>query len=280
MHRVISPFRIFVKTLALITLSFSTCVIPDSLHLLLRITDRIFLKLIDELRTLDNIAGAVRGPIPSAGNIEKFEKFVKSLGFHFDFFVTETNQLAFTDLPGPQRLILLEQTKLADFIPDFLNVDDFQNLWEGFVNIYRLIQSAETSADAQAVGNRAKAWVTDFCTKVFLAKDCTPYMHILVHHIPEFVAKYGNITPFSQQKFEQLNHNLTQLYFRGSNHKAGSALTQILRRHNRFMHLELIPGVQRIKNKYQCSVCGSSEHRRPQCPKRQRLVLRAIDSHR
>lgn len=248
-------------------------VVPDTLHLLLRVTDRLFLKLIAELRTLDNIAEHVRGVLPVGGNVKKFEKFVKGLGFHFDFFITEDKKLAFTDLPGPQRLLLMRNTDLRDFIPNFEEIEKFQFLWAEFLAIYQLIQGAVSAEDAAYIQERSKEWVRVFCEEVFLKKDATPYFHVLMYHVPEFIRMYGNITPFSQQKFELLNHHLTQLYFRGSNHKFGSAFQQMMRRQHRLMRLEMTQGIERVKNKYRCSNCKLLDHRRPQCPKRRKLTL-------
>lgn len=252
-------------------------VIPDTLHMLLRISDRVFGKLVEELRTLDNIAGGNRTLPPENGHVATFEKFVKELGFHFDFFVSDDGKLAFTDLPGPQRLELLEKTSLSTFIPDHPQLDKFEFVWSEFLCLYRLTQKASSTGDAAELKSRAKKWVTSYATEIFLAKDITPYMHLLVYHMPEFITKYGPITPFAQQRFELLNHHLTRLYFRGSNHKPGTALADVMRRHNRMTKLELTPGVRRTPHFYSCSVCRSPDHRRPQCPKRPRIALSVIN---
>lgn len=56
--------------------------------------------------------------------------------------------------------------------------------------------------------------------RLFLSADCegywannvTPYMHILVYHIPHFIREYGNIKEFSCQGVEQ-NNNTSKVAF-------------------------------------------------------------------
>ena len=59
------------------------------------------------------------------------------------------------------------------------------------------------------------------------------YIHVLMSHIPEFLDMYGAIVAFSQQGLEKLNEEVTQDYFRSTNHRDGESLNQLLRKLNR-----------------------------------------------
>ena len=48
---------------------------------------------------------------------------------------------------------------------------------------------------------RASDWVTLF-TSVYQTKHVTPYIHVLVAHLPTIMKDHGNIRMFSQQGLE------------------------------------------------------------------------------
>ena len=72
---------------------------------------------------------------------------------------------------------------------------------------------------------------------VYQTKHVTPYMHLLVSHIPQFLEMYGTLAPFSQQGLEKLNDDLTKDYFRSTNHRSTDALKQMLLKLNRIEEL-------------------------------------------
>ena len=72
-------------------------------------------------------------------------------------------------------------------------------------------------------------------TSVYQTENVTPYLHVLVSHMPEFLKLYGSISPFSQQGLEKLNDNITKSYFRSTNHRDISSLHQLLLKLN---HIE------------------------------------------
>ena len=80
------------------------------------------------------------------------------------------------------------------------------------------------------------AWL-DLFLSLFQTKHVTPYMHILVSHIPEFLRQYGSLAPFSQQGLEKLNDDLTKCFFSGTNHHDLNALQQMLQKLNRIEEL-------------------------------------------
>ena len=60
------------------------------------------------------------------------------------------------------------------------------------------------SPDADTIQLKAKQWITDFLS---LSKNLsghqkcsiTPYMHVLVYHVPDQIRRYGSVRFFSGQ---------------------------------------------------------------------------------
>ena len=57
-----------------------------------------------------------------------------------------------------------------------------------------------------------------FCRHCTYDNDINPYIHVFVYHVPYIITKYGSIEPFAMQAVEQLNYQIRQIYFGGTNH--------------------------------------------------------------
>ena len=97
-------------------------------------------------------------------------------------------------------------------------------------------------------------------------KNVTPYMHVLVAHLPKLMKDHGNIRMFSQQGLEKLNDDITKDYFKSTNHKSGEdSLWQILFKLNRLEYLTDQECI-RIKHSHVCSKCKEVGHNSRTCP--------------
>lgn len=190
-------------------------VVPDLLHLFLRITDRLISKVVWELRLKDNISRSTSSFDPLIhNNLSKFEQPVKSFGVTFKISIDGTGKITFTDLPVPQRLKVMRGLRLSELCGDNPRIAEIQQLWIDFLALYDRLHTAKTSDDAQQFDHAAKTWVNRCCNDIYLAKDAICYIHLLGHHVSSMIALHGNFSTFAQQKFEYLNHELTQAYFR------------------------------------------------------------------
>ena len=97
-------------------------------------------------------------------------------------------------------------------------------------------------------------------TSVYQTENATPYLHVLVSHIPEFLKLYGSITPFSKQGLEKLNDNITKSYFRSTNHRDISSLHQLMLKLNRIEELTFNPDCIHSKRVQLCGICQQSNH--------------------
>ena len=114
---------------------------------------------------------------------------------------------------GPEKIKLFKAIKIPELFPNLRNVRDIQTLWDTFKNIYELLWSAK-NMDEQEIKDfkeKARDWITLF-TSLYQTKNVTPYMHVLVAHVPKFLRDFGSFAIFSQQRLEKLNNDITKAY--------------------------------------------------------------------
>ena len=129
---------------------------------------------------------------------------------------------------------------LPELFPELQNVEAIENLWNDFVQLESILHSESvTPEEARSFGLDAKQWVFKF-TSIYQLKNCTPYMHILSMHVPEFLLRYKNLVYFTQQGMEKLNDETTVDFAKSTNHNYHNlqALKQLMTKRNRIEHLQ------------------------------------------
>ena len=116
-------------------------IIPDTLHLFLRVTDVLINLLIRDLRCLDALKNS-----KSNLNIEKYITFLNEkckISFHM-YTDKESKELKWRDLIGPEKIRLFEKVDLEQMFSEMPNVSTIQSIWKKFeiLYIYRKIQNA------------------------------------------------------------------------------------------------------------------------------------------
>lgn len=168
-------------------------------------------------------------------------------------------------MTGPEKLKLFKAIKIPELFPSLRNASDIQTLWDTFKKIYELLWSSK-NMDEQEIKDfteKAKNWITLF-TLLYQTKNVTPYMHVLVAHVPKLLKDFGSLAKFSQQGLEKLNDDITKAYFKSTNHRNEEALRQIMLKLNR---LEELTDQQhsRIKHTHICSTCKAIGHNKRTC---------------
>ena len=115
---------------------------------------------------------------------------------------------------------------MVQLFPDLPNADKIQEIWTWFDKIYEQLQSTD-HLDPDQFQDDVNNWITIF-TSIYLIKHVTPYMHILVSHIPPFIKLYGSLACFSQQGLEKLNDEITNDYFSSTNKRNTESLVQLM----------------------------------------------------
>ena len=92
-------------------------------------------------------------------------------------------------------------------------------MWVDFMAIYNFLRKPNdpSSVEIDAFEQMVHAWLELFLS-LFQTKHLTPYIHILVSYVPDFLPHYGSLAPFSQQGLNKLK-DLTKSFSSGTNHQ-------------------------------------------------------------
>ena len=255
-------------------------VIPDVLHLFLRICNALINLLILELRRLDGIDKCKLHTFDrsAATHVAKYEQFLKEkckISFHM-YVDKDSKVLKWRDLTGPEKHKLLKHIDITNLFPRLPQAPTVQAIWIEFREIYFILQSSTplNKDSVDSFKDRVKKWMSLFLT-VYQTKRVTPYMHLLVSHVPQFLEMYGTLAPFSQQGLEKLNDDLTKDYFRSTNHRDSDALKQMLLKLSRIEDLT-DRECSRPKHLYTCRICNCTGHNARTCELRPSAGLHAV----
>ena len=242
-------------------------VVPDILHLYLRITDVLFNLLIVDLQRYDAVAKS-SNPAWKSRYLDQLQFFINdSCKINFHFFVSQgSKEIHWRDLMGPEKCVFFRKILLTEQFPDLPNVRTIQGLWSDFITLESRLHSESVSpVEAKDIGQDAKDWVVKFTT-IYQSKFVTPYLHIFAMHITEFLLKYKSLVIFTLQGMEKLNDATTIDFAKSTNHNYRSleALKQIMSKRNRVEHL-LDTGYERAPKVIKCSRCDSLGHNSHTC---------------
>ena len=181
--------------------------------------------------------------------------------FHFfqDKIAKETK---WRDLTGPEKIKLFSKISIQTLFPTVPKATKVQKLWTDFFSMYQTLRSTEKTSHV-IFQSHATDWLKLF-KEIYQTKHITPYIHLLVSHISEFLAVHGTITVFSQQGLEKLNDDVTKYYFRSTNHHDKECLKQIILKLNRLEELE-DNGYGRQKLSHVCRICKQIGHNAKTC---------------
>lgn len=144
-------------------------VMIDTLHLFLRISDKLTDLLIRDLRIHD----ATNTTDQKLTYLEQYETFVnKKYKIRFKFSEDrDSKDIKYRDLTGPEKVRLFQNINIPATFPTLHNKTQLQNLWTNFFNLINEIN--EDTCDAKKIDTKAKTWVKSF-TDIYQAKDITP----------------------------------------------------------------------------------------------------------
>lgn len=217
-------------------------IVIDELHLMLRIMDVMISNLIEDSRSLQFEHNFVAGKrrlrstnikIDRDSSLGKLAAACQSCGVKFEIWEQKdangklSGKLDCTSLTGPMKKLLLSE------LPGKLNQEMIHEdsrtqvvlLWKEFDHLYSYIRKIDP--DPNVSFEMAKAWVELFLSlgskrDGYQKAKVTPYVHILVYHVPCTIMRFGNIIQFSGQGLEKLNDNVRKLHLRKSNRWDGT----------------------------------------------------------
>lgn len=244
-------------------------VVPDTLHLFIRIADQLVNHLVCELRLADNLPKSLSSfSVTQYSNISKFQEFIHQMGINDWYFYVDkgTKQICTRDFTGVEHLKIFQNIDIEDMIPHHPKCKCIKEIWSEFLSLIVELKGFPVhcnDADIQRFQVRAKQWQNKF-NEVYMTKHVTPYMHILTSHVPESLQLYGNLENYCQQGLEKLNERVTSWFFRASDHTGLSALTQVMLKQNR---LDLLKAKceRELRFDIKCSTCKAVGHNKRTC---------------
>lgn len=154
---------------------------------------------------------------------------IRSCGVSFDVWKKknadskESGVHDWTSLMGNDKKLLLNC--LPEKMKDFLRsetANKVTKIWEDFAALYKHLSNWQPNTSDTEFWTKAKQWVIDFNSLAGLRegydrKRCTPYIHIMVAHIPWFFTLHKNVKMFTGQGVERNNDVARSIVLRKSN---------------------------------------------------------------
>lgn len=191
-------------------IDFDHCVV-DTLHLYLRISECLLKDLIIKLNEAD---GNEFADISRRPNLNLFLDFLKNdCKIYAPYYTKHKDSCIIVKLRSMNSNELdsfftkLNEISLISLMPgleEILQGIDF--CLREFFNIFKVI-SGNQLPSVREIENRLHNWLIVF-TQIGATNSTrfTPYINILVHHVPEFLRVHGNLQTFNCQGLEKLNH--------------------------------------------------------------------------
>ncbi|XP_028417141.1 uncharacterized protein LOC114541415 [Dendronephthya gigantea] len=262
--------------------------IIDELHLLLRVTDVLLENLVNECVNwdkedeMDIMKGDERGV-----HLSNLVEVIRSCGVSFNVWEKRdvngrtSGQYEWTSLMGHDKKILLAELpeKMGLFLhPETSNL--VAQIWRDFQVVYQQINKWEPEGSVTEYWIKAKNWIKLFLQlngklEGYERKRITPYMHIMVQHVPRFFELHHSIKQFTGQGVEKNNDVARSVVLRKSNKRDSTG--DVLRMEQRQWELRGHERKARIYNKTNMGYWNNEIKENRQRLKRQTLRTEASD---
>ncbi len=159
--------------------------------------------------------------------MKKIKDEMSRIRVHFEFWQSQgSNNWNYTSLMGEDKMKVLKNFDIESVLPKNRS-DLIHELWNDFDILYTALRDSTT--DPAFLKNKAKLWLNKFLTPsigdprkknyikgLYTNNDVTPYIHVMVHHIHEFMSIHHNfgIKAFTCSPVEKKNHIQISKYFR------------------------------------------------------------------
>ena len=247
-------------------------VVPDRLHLFLRIADQLVNQLIKGLKNQDNITKLAQYSSierEKYNHIQGFEDCIKELGISWSLYRDkDTKLIKYRSFTCPEKYKISKNIHLPNLLPniDAKKMFSSKQVCHGFTDLVTTLDRLDMHLEDLTFSfiDSAKEWLNTYL-EVYPTEDATPYMHILVYHVAESIKLPGNLCHFTQQGLEKLNDDITKWYFGSTSLCHEAAMKQILQKLNRIQKLEFHGAKQEAKFQWTCKNCRKKGHSYKTC---------------
>jgi hypothetical protein len=237
-------------------------VLIDTLHLLLRITDKLFDVLFKKFDSYDK---------SDSVNLDKrpcLKKFLNYLEFESSitkpYFLSNGDKIKLRALSGSERLKFLstcfdnDDKCLQKIFPE-MNLTNENFVFKEFYELFNTIKlyGAPYRIDLNQLKDRLKKWLIAYSKLNDNDNNITPYVHAFVFHVPDFLRTYHDVNQFNMQGLEKLNDMATKYYHNSTNKKKGAYLGQLISKRNRIEFFNLGGQLEELDEK--CPILSETE---------------------
>lgn len=226
----------------------------DPLHMCLRITDKLFDKFISHLDAKDKNSTFNLDKRP---NLKIFHDYLTNYCGISEplYFSQKDKKVTIRSLNEKERLKILLMLQVRDLgylfkdweKDNFLVILNFVLI--EFYKIFIYIKNDHSNNfDRTGLENRLTKWLESYIL-INETNKITPYLHILVDHVPEFIEKYKSLNQYSMQAVEKLNFVIKQNYFKQTNKRKNQFIKQLLEKQNRLEFIKLDGTLEELHEK-------------------------------
>jgi hypothetical protein len=240
--------------------------VVDVLHLLLRISEKIFVSLIKKINNLEgNIDSADFNNRPILKHF--FEILSNICKVHKPFTIVNVpgkeKEIKMRSLNGNETLRIFEYLskdgmELSNFFSDEseeneyvskfenLKIEEFDNenyVWLHFYQLYMEIKGfrkqLQNMNNLDELRKKLKDWLEHF---LIISPGSIPaYVHTFVYHVPDMILRHLNLNFYNQQGLEKIGDFIKTYYFRSTNRNRNQKkyLHQLIEKRNRIEYFQL-----------------------------------------
>lgn len=208
-------------------------IIPDELHLLLRVTDKLLKNLVSEVSEKDALNSEFSSTAKKSEPLHFENKLVKAIndcGVSFSVWRIKNADGSASDIRDFTSLLGKDKKKLLKLLPSKLDgilnhetCSTVKNIWTSFNDLYEILTDFNLEKeDSGKIFKKGCEWIELYCSlrgkrTGYERPRVTPYFHMIAYHIPTFISKYGSLKQFTGQGVEKKNDTAKKIFFHKSN---------------------------------------------------------------
>ena len=229
-------------------ITFDDCVF-DTLHMLLRIVEKLMKLFLTELESLDESKSTNIRDLPYQ---QRFFESLRKIGvqnpIYYDNDIFKMKSFTGEDCLNILEKLHFEQFFSNEFYPKFVKKDTFNSLLRGFNEIFLNVKNNSYAENKDLLQIKTDEWLSLF-TSTFNKKHVTSYIHVFCHHLCMFIEEHGDVDIYNCQGIEKRNHFLTREYFgTNRNYNQKNYQYQMMAYRNRIeSYKRVVPKINRKK---------------------------------
>jgi len=215
-------------------------VIFDTLHLSLRLPGKLIKLVYSELEAID--FSLLKSPSSNLEDLPYQKQFffaLDKIGIRHSYSYVKSEKTNGVDLKirsfsGDESLLIMEHFDFENYFPTnefpkFTKGREITQLCRLFHDIFVKVKTKFYVENADQCEKDTGNWLRLFL-KLFNGRHVTPYVHLFVGHLADFIRTFGDVDIYNIQGLEKLNDLTTQQYYRATNKKYFSTYQMLVYR--------------------------------------------------